>query len=136
VFENSGIRLKWEIKRIGELRVGKAVGVFRGVVVRGRAVIPPPSSSVERSENRGSTFCELSMRFCFFGESLISCMLGSLDPRFSLRSTEDDGSRGCNGGRAKQQVFENSGIRLEWEIKRIGEFRVGKAAEAFLGQML
>jgi UDP-N-acetylmuramate dehydrogenase len=40
------------------------------------------------------------------------------------------------GETVRQRVFENSGIRLEWEIKRIGEFREGKAVEAFLGQML
>ncbi|WP_309085288.1 UDP-N-acetylmuramate dehydrogenase [Chelativorans sp.] len=36
----------------------------------------------------------------------------------------------------RARVLENSGIRLEWEIKRIGEFRPGHAVDPFLGQML
>jgi UDP-N-acetylmuramate dehydrogenase len=33
-------------------------------------------------------------------------------------------------------VLEHSGIRLEWEIKRIGEFKPGRAIDEFLGRML
>jgi UDP-N-acetylmuramate dehydrogenase len=31
-------------------------------------------------------------------------------------------------------VLETSGVRLEWEIKRIGTFAEGRAVEPFLGK--
>lgn len=40
------------------------------------------------------------------------------------------------GETVRARVLENSGIRLEWEIKRIGEFKPGHAVDEFLGQML
>ncbi len=40
------------------------------------------------------------------------------------------------GETVRQRVMENSGIRLEWEIKRIGAFRAGKEVQEFLGQLL
>jgi UDP-N-acetylmuramate dehydrogenase len=33
-------------------------------------------------------------------------------------------------------VLVNSGIRLQWEIKRIGEFKPGHEVHEFLGQLL
>jgi len=40
------------------------------------------------------------------------------------------------GETVRERVLENSGIRLEWEIKRIGKFRPGKEIDEFLGQLL
>ncbi len=40
------------------------------------------------------------------------------------------------GETVRQRVMENSGIRLEWEIKRIGAFKPGKEVQEFLGQLL
>jgi UDP-N-acetylmuramate dehydrogenase len=33
-------------------------------------------------------------------------------------------------------VLEHSGIRLEWEIRRIGDFRPGREVQEFLGRLL
>ncbi len=38
--------------------------------------------------------------------------------------------------RCGRVVLENSGIRLEWEIKRIGAFQSGREIDPFLGRML
>lgn len=38
------------------------------------------------------------------------------------------------GETVRARVFENSGIRLHWEIKRLGLFREGEAVEEFLGK--
>ncbi len=40
------------------------------------------------------------------------------------------------GETVRARVLETSGIRLEWEIKRIGAFRPGHAVQEFLGQLL
>lgn len=40
------------------------------------------------------------------------------------------------GETVRTRVLEKSGIRLQWEIKRIGEFRPGHAVQEFLGQLL
>jgi UDP-N-acetylmuramate dehydrogenase len=40
------------------------------------------------------------------------------------------------GETVRARVLENSGIRLQWEIRRIGEFRPGHDVQAFLGQLL
>ena len=40
------------------------------------------------------------------------------------------------GETVRQRVLENSGVRLEWEIKRIGLFKPGQEVQEFLGQML
>jgi len=40
------------------------------------------------------------------------------------------------GETVRARVLETSGIRLEWEIKRIGEFRPGREVQEFLGQLL
>lgn len=40
------------------------------------------------------------------------------------------------GETVRARVLENSGIRLHWEIKRIGNFRPGKQVQEFLGQLL
>jgi UDP-N-acetylmuramate dehydrogenase len=40
------------------------------------------------------------------------------------------------GETVRARVLENSGIRLEWEIKRLGRFQPGKAVEPFLSQLL
>ncbi len=40
------------------------------------------------------------------------------------------------GETVRARVMENSGIRLHWEIKRIGNFRPGHAVQEFLGQLL
>lgn len=40
------------------------------------------------------------------------------------------------GETVRARVLENSGIRLQWEIKRIGEFKPGHEVQEFLGQML
>lgn len=40
------------------------------------------------------------------------------------------------GETVRARVLEHSGIRLEWEIKRLGRFRPGQEVQAFLGQML
>lgn len=40
------------------------------------------------------------------------------------------------GETVRTRVLENSGIRLQWEIKRIGNFRPGHAVQEFLGQLL
>ena len=40
------------------------------------------------------------------------------------------------GETVRARVLENSGIRLEWEIKRIGDFKPGHEVDEFLGQML
>lgn len=39
------------------------------------------------------------------------------------------------GETVRARVLENSGIRLEWEIKRIGRFLPGQTVEPFLGRM-
>jgi UDP-N-acetylmuramate dehydrogenase len=40
------------------------------------------------------------------------------------------------GETVRARVLEHSGVRLEWEIKRIGEFKPGRAIDEFLGRML
>jgi len=40
------------------------------------------------------------------------------------------------GETVRARVLENSGIRLHWEIKRIGAFRPGREVQEFLGQLL
>jgi UDP-N-acetylmuramate dehydrogenase len=40
------------------------------------------------------------------------------------------------GETVRARVLEHSGIRLHWEIKRIGNFRPGHAVQEFLGQLL
>ncbi len=40
------------------------------------------------------------------------------------------------GETVRARVLENSSIRLEWEIKRIGEFKPGHEVQEFLGQLL
>ncbi|TGQ42653.1 MULTISPECIES: UDP-N-acetylmuramate dehydrogenase [unclassified Mesorhizobium] len=40
------------------------------------------------------------------------------------------------GETVRARVLEGSGIRLQWEIKRIGDFRPGHAVQEFLGQLL
>jgi UDP-N-acetylmuramate dehydrogenase len=40
------------------------------------------------------------------------------------------------GETVRARVLENSGIRLEWEIKRLGRFIPGQTVEPFLGRML
>ncbi|MEZ2330419.1 UDP-N-acetylmuramate dehydrogenase [Mesorhizobium sp. RCC_202] len=40
------------------------------------------------------------------------------------------------GETVRARVLENSGIRLHWEIKRLGNFRPDHAVEEFLGQLL
>lgn len=39
------------------------------------------------------------------------------------------------GETVRARVLENSGIRLEWEIKRLGEFAAGQSIEPFLGRI-
>jgi UDP-N-acetylmuramate dehydrogenase len=40
------------------------------------------------------------------------------------------------GETVRARVLEHSGIRLHWEIKRIGNFRAGREVQEFLGQLL
>jgi UDP-N-acetylmuramate dehydrogenase len=40
------------------------------------------------------------------------------------------------GETVRARVLENSGIKLHWEIKRIGSFRPGREVQEFLGQLL
>jgi len=40
------------------------------------------------------------------------------------------------GETVRARVLEHSGIRLQWEIKRIGLFRPGREVQEFLGQLL
>jgi UDP-N-acetylmuramate dehydrogenase len=40
------------------------------------------------------------------------------------------------GETVRARVLERSGIRLEWEIRRIGDFKPGHAIDEFLGRML
>lgn len=40
------------------------------------------------------------------------------------------------GETVRARVLETSGIRLHWEIKRIGEFKPGREVDEFLGQLL
>lgn len=40
------------------------------------------------------------------------------------------------GETVRARVLEHSGIRLEWEIRRLGRFKPGQEVQAFLGQML
>ncbi|APH72768.1 UDP-N-acetylmuramate dehydrogenase [Aquibium oceanicum] len=40
------------------------------------------------------------------------------------------------GETVRARVLEHSGLRLEWEIKRLGDFRRGHEVQEFLGQML
>jgi UDP-N-acetylmuramate dehydrogenase len=40
------------------------------------------------------------------------------------------------GETVRERVLEHSGIRLEWEIKRIGDFKPGHEVQEFLGQLL
>ncbi len=40
------------------------------------------------------------------------------------------------GETVRARVLEHSGIRLQWEIKRIGEFKPGHEVDEFLGQLL
>lgn len=40
------------------------------------------------------------------------------------------------GETVRARVLESSGIRLEWEIKRIGRFKPGHEVQEFLGQLL
>ena len=36
----------------------------------------------------------------------------------------------------RARVLENSGVRLQWEIKRIGDFKRGHEVDEFLGRLL
>ncbi len=40
------------------------------------------------------------------------------------------------GETVRERVLEHSGIRLHWEIKRIGNFRLGREVQEFQGQLL
>ena len=40
------------------------------------------------------------------------------------------------GETVRARVLEHSGIRLQWEIKRIGRFKPGREVDEFLGQLL
>jgi UDP-N-acetylmuramate dehydrogenase len=40
------------------------------------------------------------------------------------------------GETVRARVLENAGIRLQWEIKRIGNFKPGHEVQEFLGQLL
>ncbi len=40
------------------------------------------------------------------------------------------------GETVRSRVLEKSGIRLEWEIKRVGEFQPGREIDPFLGRLL
>ncbi len=40
------------------------------------------------------------------------------------------------GETVREKVLENSGIKLEWEIKRVGRFRSGQEVQEFQGQMI
>ena len=40
------------------------------------------------------------------------------------------------GETVRARVLENSGIRLQWEIKRIGRFKPGREVQEFLGLLL
>ncbi|WP_419910138.1 UDP-N-acetylmuramate dehydrogenase [Hoeflea sp.] len=40
------------------------------------------------------------------------------------------------GETVRARVLENSGVRLEWEIKRLGNFREGQMVQEFLGRLL
>ena len=40
------------------------------------------------------------------------------------------------GETVRARVLENSGIRLQWEIKRIGDFKPGHEVDEFLGRLL
>jgi len=40
------------------------------------------------------------------------------------------------GETVRARVLETSGIRLQWEIKRVGEFKLGREVQEFLGQLL
>ena len=40
------------------------------------------------------------------------------------------------GETVRARVLEHSGVRLEWEIKRLGLFRDGQVVQAFLGRLL
>ena len=40
------------------------------------------------------------------------------------------------GETVRERVLEASGIRLQWEIKRIGKFKPGHEVQEFLGQLL
>ena len=40
------------------------------------------------------------------------------------------------GETVRARVLETSGIRLEWEIKRLGRFKPGREVQEFLGQLL
>jgi UDP-N-acetylmuramate dehydrogenase len=40
------------------------------------------------------------------------------------------------GETVRARVLENAGIRLQWEIKRIGRFKPGREVQEFLGQLL
>jgi UDP-N-acetylmuramate dehydrogenase len=40
------------------------------------------------------------------------------------------------GETVRARVLENSGIRLHWEIKRIGLFKPDRHVQEFLGQLL
>ncbi|HEY6631826.1 MAG TPA: UDP-N-acetylmuramate dehydrogenase [Rhizobiaceae bacterium] len=40
------------------------------------------------------------------------------------------------GETVRARVLENSGIRIQWEIKRIGQFKPGREVQEFLGQLL
>lgn len=40
------------------------------------------------------------------------------------------------GETVRARVMEKSGIRLEWEIRRLGEFKPGREVQEFLGQLL
>ena len=40
------------------------------------------------------------------------------------------------GETVRARVLEHSGVKLEWEIKRVGEFKRGREVDEFLGQLL
>ncbi|WP_099864638.1 UDP-N-acetylmuramate dehydrogenase [Pararhizobium haloflavum] len=40
------------------------------------------------------------------------------------------------GETVRERVLEASGIKLDWEIKRLGEFQPGKMVQEFLGQLI
>ena len=40
------------------------------------------------------------------------------------------------GETIRANVLKNSGIRLHWEIKRLGRFRTGQDVQEFMGQLL
>jgi UDP-N-acetylmuramate dehydrogenase len=126
-------------------------GIFEGVPAD-KAVIKAAMDAVEEHRERaqpirektgGSTFVnppgdkawQLVDKAGCRGLRVGGAMVSQMHCNFLINTGEATGyDLELLGETVRARVLETSGVRLEWEIKRIGTFAEGRAVEPFLGK--